>query len=443
VTQRAIGVREPKTLVVLGAQWGDEGKGKIVDLLAERSDVIARYHGGNNAGHTLVVAGEKTVLHLVPSGVLHPGKVCVIGNGVVVDPVVLLDEIDALRRRGFLQREEELKISEQAHLILPYHKAIDLARERLRGQGKIGTTGRGIGPAYEDKMARIGIRVVDLLEERTFREKLGVNLEEKNAYLRSMLGEEPLDFDDIFDPYRRIGERLRPHVTDTSRFLDQEIRAGRRVLFEGAQGTMLDVDHGTYPFVTSSNCVAGAALAGSGIAPALLARSLGITKAYTTRVGAGPFPTELDGELGERLRRDGDEYGATTGRPRRCGWFDAVAVRHAARLSGLDALAITKLDVLAGIDPLCVCVAYRAGAEVLDHVPASAERLNAVVPVYERLPGFERLGNAGRLEDLPANARRYLNRITELTGTPVSIVSIGARREETIIVSDPFAPVPG
>jgi len=429
---------EPRTLVVVGAQWGDEGKGKIVDLLAERSDVIVRYHGGNNAGHTLVVGGEKTVLHLVPSGVLHPGKICVIGNGVVVDPVVLLDEVDALRRRGFLGRDEELKISEQAHLILPYHKAIDLARERLRGQGKIGTTGRGIGPAYEDKMARIGIRVVDLLEERTFREKLRANLEEKNVYLRSMLGEAPLDFEDIYGPYRRIGERLRPHVTDTCRFLDHEIRAGKRVLFEGAQGTMLDVDHGTYPYVTSSNCVAGAALAGSGIAPALLRRSLGITKAYTTRVGAGPFPTELDGELGERLRRDGDEYGATTGRPRRCGWFDAVAVRHAARLSGLDGLAITKLDVLAGLDPLRICVGYRYDGEAVDHVPASAEKLAAVSPEYEDLPGFERLGRASTLADLPANARRYLDRIVELTGVAVSIVSIGARREATIIAADPF-----
>ena len=429
----------PKTLVVIGAQWGDEGKGKIVDLLAERSDVIVRFHGGNNAGHTLVVGGEKTVLHLVPSGVLHHGKVCVIGNGVVIDPVVLLEEVDALRARGFLRRDEDLRISEQAHLILPYHKAIDLARERLRGPGKIGTTGRGIGPAYEDKMARIGIRVVDLLEESTFREKLAANLEEKNAYLRSMLGEEPLDFEDIFSPYLRIGQRLRPHVIDTGLYLDREIRAGKRVLFEGAQGTMLDVDHGTYPYVTSSNCVAGGALAGAGIAPGLLARSLGITKAYTTRVGAGPFPTELSGNLGERLRRDGDEYGATTGRARRCGWFDAVVVRHAARLSGLDGLAITKLDVLAGLDPLRICVGYRCGADVLDHVPASAARLAAAEPIYEDWPGFERLARGGSVGDLPLEARRYLDRIAELTGVPVQIVSIGARRDQTLILADPLA----
>ncbi|MBI2963781.1 MAG: adenylosuccinate synthase [Deltaproteobacteria bacterium] len=429
---------DAKTLVVVGAQWGDEGKGKIVDLLAERSDVIVRFQGGNNAGHTLVVGGEKTVLHLVPSGVLHRGKVCVIANGVVVDPLVLLEEVDALRARGFLPHDEDLRVGEQAHLILPYHKAIDLARERLRGQGKIGTTGRGIGPAYEDKMARIGIRIVDLLEEETFRRKLRANLEEKNAYLRAMLGEQALGFDEIFESYRAIGERLRPHVTDTARFLDREIRRGRRVLFEGAQGTMLDVDHGTYPFVTSSNCVAGAALAGSGIAPSLVARTLGITKAYTTRVGSGPFPTEMEGELGEKLRRDGDEYGATTGRARRCGWFDAVVVRHAARLSGLDGLAITKLDVLAGIDPLRICVAYRSAGETIDHVPASVARLGAVEPVYEDLAGFGELSRGERLNDLPVNARRYLERIVELTGVPVQIVSVGARREQTLVIDDPL-----
>jgi adenylosuccinate synthase len=430
--------RDPRSLVVVGAQWGDEGKGKIVDLLAERSDIIVRFHGGNNAGHTLVVDAEKTVLHLVPSGVLHRGKTCVIANGVVVDPLVLLDEIDSLRRRGFLAFDEELRISERAHLILPYHKAIDLARERLRGQGKIGTTGRGIGPAYEDKMARIGIRLVDLLEEDTFREKLSANLEEKNAYLRAILGEDAFDFDAIFDSYRRIGERLRPHVTDTSRLLDREIRDGKRVLFEGAQGTMLDVDHGTYPFVTSSNCISGAVLSGSGIGPGLLGRSLGITKAYTTRVGSGPFPTELEGAIGDRLRRDGDEYGATTGRPRRCGWFDAVLVRQSVRLSGLDGLAITKLDVLAGLDPIRVCVAYRSAGATIDQIPASARALAQVEPVYEDLPGFDAVSGAGRLEELPANARRYLDRIAELTGAPVRIVSVGARREATIMVDDPF-----
>jgi len=431
---------DPKTLVVVGAQWGDEGKGKVVDLLAERSDVIVRFQGGNNAGHTLVVGGEKTVLHLVPSGVLHRGKTCVIGNGVVVDPLVLLEEVEQLKKRGLLEHDQDLRISEQAHLILPYHKAIDLARERLRGHGKIGTTGRGIGPAYEDKMARIGIRVVDLLEEATFREKLRTTLEEKNAYLGAMLGEQAIAFDGVFDPYRRIGERLRPHVADTSTFLDQTIRAGKRVLFEGAQGTMLDVDHGTYPYVTSSNCVSGSAAAGSGVAPGLVRRSLGITKAYTTRVGSGPFPTELTGDLGDRLRRDGDEYGATTGRARRCGWFDAVVVRHAARLSGLDGLAVTKLDVLSGLDPLRVCVGYRINGDTVDHMPASCARLSAAEPIYEELPGFSGdLSQAARLEDLPDAARRYLDRISELVGVAVQIVSVGARRNETLVVSDPLA----
>jgi adenylosuccinate synthase len=431
----------PRTLVVVGAQWGDEGKGKIVDLLAERADVVVRFHGGNNAGHTLVVGEEKTILHLVPSGVLHPGTVCVIGNGVVVDPLVLLEEIGRLRSRGFLKDDRELKLSEQAHLILPYHKAIDLARERLRGKGKIGTTGRGIGPAYEDKFARTGIRVVDLLEEDTFRDKLRANLAEKNVYLRDRLGEETLRFKKTFDEYRRIGEELRRYVCDTSTFLDAEIRAGKRVLFEGAQGTMLDVDHGTYPYVTSSNCVAGAALPGAGVSCALLGSTLGITKAYTTRVGSGPFPTELDDALGQKLRQDGDEYGATTGRPRRCGWFDAVVLRYAARLSGLDGLAVTKLDVLGGFDRLRVCVAYRVNGETVDALPASGKKLAAADPVYEDLPGWkgDDISRARTLGDLPANARKYLDRIADLTGVKVRMVSVGARRDQTITVDDPFA----
>jgi adenylosuccinate synthase len=430
---------DPKTLVVVGAQWGDEGKGKVVDLLSASSDVVVRFHGGNNAGHTLVVNGEKTILHLVPSGVLHPGKVCVIGNGVVIDPVVLLEELDALRARGLLQDPSSLLVSEQAHLILPYHKAIDLARERLRGKGKIGTTGRGIGPAYEDKMARIGIRVVDLLEEDTFREKLRANLEEKNPYMRSILGEAPVRFEDVYEPYRAIAERLRPHVVDTSRWLDVEIRRGRRVLFEGAQGTMLDVDHGTYPYVTSSNCIAGAAIAGSGVPGCLIRAGLGITKAYTTRVGSGPFPTELDDDLGRRIAERGNEFGSTTGRPRRCGWFDAVVVRHAARLSALDGLAVTKLDVLGGFDPIRIGVGYRVHGERVDHVPASGSRLAAAEPIYEEMPGWrEDISSARRIEDLPAAARRYVDRLAELTNVPVWMISVGAGREQTIVVRDPF-----
>jgi adenylosuccinate synthase len=427
--------------VVIGAQWGDEGKGKVVDLLAREADIVVRFQGGANAGHTLVVGQERTVLHLVPAGVLHPGRICVIGNGVVIDPRVLVEEVDRLRGRGLLRQDEELRISAQAHLILPYHKAIDLARERLRGKGKIGTTGRGIGPAYEDKAARIGIRVADLLEEETFREKLAAALQEKNLYLRSILGEEALDFQQIFDEYRRLGERLRPHVTDTGRFLDEAIRSGRRVLFEGGQGTMLDVDHGTYPYVTSSNCVAAAAAIGSGVASSLLRHTLGITKAYTTRVGSGAFPTELQDALGDRLREDGDEYGATTGRPRRCGWFDAVAVRHAARLSGLDGLAVTKLDVLRGFDPVRICVAYECNGERLDSPPASLKLWNAAKPVYEDLPGWtEDLSQARRLQDLPRAVRRYLDRVVELTGVPLRIVSVGPDREATIVLEDPFAP---
>src|SRR5712692_4863724 len=336
--------------VVTGTQWGDEGKGKVVDLLAARADVVVRFHGGNNAGHTLVVKGEKTILTLVPAGVLHPGRICMLGPGVVIDPEVLVGEIEALRKRGYLAEDRWLRISERAHLIMPYHRAIDRARERLRGAGNIGTTGRGIGPAYEDKMARTGIRVGDLFDETGFREALERNLREKNAYLQALLGEAPLAFDAIHERYAALRERLRPFVTDTGVELRAALAAGRRVLLEGAQGMMLDVDHGTYPFVTSSSCVAGAAAAGAGLPPRAIDRIVGITKAYTTRV-------------------DGDEYGATTGRPRRCGWFDAVVVRQAAALSGVDGLAVTKLDVLTGIDPLRMCTAYELGGRRLELPP--------------------------------------------------------------------------
>src|SRR5438094_397655 len=358
--------------VIIGTQWGDEGKGKVVDLLAAGADVVVRFHGGNNAGHTLVVNGEKTILNLVPAGVLHPGRICMLGPGVVIDPEVLVGEIEALRKRGYLAEDRWLRISEQAHLIMPYHRAIDRARERLRGAGNIGTTGRGIGPAYEDKMARTGIRVGDLFDATGFREALERNLREKNAYLEALLGEAPLAFDAIHERYSALRERLRPFVTDTGVELRAALAAGRRVLLEGAQGMMLDVDHGTYPFVTSSSCVAGAAAAGAGLPPRAIDRIVGITKAYTTRVGGGPFPTELTDALGARLRADGDEYGATTGRPRRCGWFDAVVVRQAAALSGVDGLAVTKLDVLTGIDPLRVCTAYELGGGCLDRPPPAA-----------------------------------------------------------------------
>lgn len=427
------------TLVVIGVQWGDEGKGKVVDLLAREADIIVRFQGGNNAGHTLVVDGQKTVVRLIPSGVLHAGKVCVIGNGVVVDPQVLVEEIDTLQQQGCLTDPALLKISETAHLIMPYHKAIDLARERLRGEGRIGTTGRGIGPTYEDKTARVGIRFVDLLDEKIFGEKLAHNLHEKNIYLGAILQEQALDYRQIFDSYCHLRARLAPYITNTSRYLHQEISRGRKVLFEGAQGTMLDVDHGTYPYVTSSNTVAGAVCAGAGIAPRHIHNVIGISKAYTTRVGSGPFPTELFGPEGEKLRRDGGEFGTVTGRPRRCGWFDAVVVRTAARLNGLTSLALTKIDVLSGLPTLRICTRYQYRGQHYDEVPASTTVLEHLTPLYEDLPGWdEPLTGIRSLDALPANARRYVERIEELVGVPVKMISVGAGREETILIRPSF-----
>ncbi|OGP83446.1 MAG: adenylosuccinate synthase, partial [Deltaproteobacteria bacterium RBG_16_54_11] len=335
-------------IIVVGTQWGDEGKGKIIDLLAEFADVIVRFQGGSNAGHTLVVEGEKFVFHLIPSGILHKGKRCIIGSGVVVDPQVLIEEIDRLKEQGYLQDDSQFLLSEEAHLIFPYHKMIDKGRERIRS-GEIGTTGRGIGPAYEDKAAREGIRVIDLAEEEIFRRKLEDVLAQKNYYLTHVLQEAGLELEPLYQEYMKYGERLRKYVANTSFFLSQQIKEGKKILFEGAQGSLLDVDHGTYPYVTSSSTVAGNACSGSGIGPAQIDFVLGITKAYTTRVGGGPFPTELTDAIGDRLREKGGEYGATTGRPRRCGWFDAVVVRHAVRVNGLGGLAITKLDTLTGL----------------------------------------------------------------------------------------------
>jgi adenylosuccinate synthase len=419
--------------VVIGTQWGDEGKGKLVDLLAADADVVVRFHGGNNAGHTLVVDGQKTILNLVPAGVLHPGRLCMMGPGLVIDPAVLVAEIDALRARGYLAEDRWLRISEQAHLIMPYHRAIDHARERLRGTGSIGTTGRGIGPAYEDKMARTGIRVGDLFDEAGFRQALERNLREKNAYLQALLGEQALEFDPIHDGYVRYRERLRPYVADTGVELRRAVAAGQRILLEGAQGVMLDIDHGTYPFVTSSNAVAGAAAAGAGLPPRAIERVIGITKAYTTRVGGGPFPTELTDALGERLRADGDEYGATTGRPRRCGWFDAAVVRRAVELSGVDVIALTKLDVLTGIDPLRVGVGYELDGARLDGPPSTTGAWQRLRPIYEELPGWsEPLGNARTIAALPENARRYVDRLAALVGAPIVLVSVGPDRDQTI-----------
>jgi adenylosuccinate synthase len=427
------------TLVVVGIQWGDEGKGKVVDLLAREADIIARFQGGNNAGHTLVVGGKKTIVRLIPSGVLHDDKVCVIGNGVVVDPQVLVEELDTLQQQGRLLDSALLKISETAHLIMPYHKAIDLARERLRGEGRIGTTGRGIGPTYEDKMARVGIRFVDFLDEQVFQEKLSYNLQEKNIYLGAILKEQALDYTQIFDSYRHFRDRLAPHVTNTSRYLHHEIGRGRKILFEGAQGTMLDVDHGTYPYVTSSNTVAGAVCAGAGIAPQHIHGVIGISKAYTTRVGSGPFPTELFGPEGEKLRRDGGEFGTVTGRPRRCGWFDAVVARTAVRLNGVTSLALTKIDVLSGLPTIRVCTGYVHQEQQYDEVPASVHVIERLTPVYEDLPGWsEPLTDIRSLDALPLNARRYVERIEQLVNVPIKMISVGAGREETILIRPTF-----
>ena len=426
-------------VAIIGAQWGDEGKGKVVDLFTREADIVVRFQGGNNAGHTLVVDGAKTVLHLVPSGALHPNKLCVIGNGVVVDPEILIEEIGALKAQGHLPSDDQLRISEQAHVIMPYHKAIDLARERLRGKGKIGTTGRGIGPAYEDKVARVGIRFVDLLEEDTFREKLERNIEEKNFYLRAILKEKSLEFGAIHDDYCAYRERLKGYVTNTGLLLDRQIRAGKRVLFEGAQGTLLDVDHGTYPYVTSSSTITGGACSGSGVGPQHIQQIIGISKAYTTRVGSGPFPTEIDGPAGETLRREGGEFGATTGRSRRCGWFDAVGVRHAVRMNGMTGIALTKLDVLSGFATIPVCTAYRYRGTVIEEFPASAKVMQHAKPVYEELQGWNApLGDVREFAHLPQAAQQYVRHIEEITGSEIILVSVGPGREQTILLKDPF-----
>ncbi|GAB4276335.1 MAG: adenylosuccinate synthase [Deferrisomatales bacterium] len=426
-------------VVVVGAQWGDEGKGKIVDLYAREADAVVRFQGGNNAGHTLVVEGEKIILHLIPSGILHPDTTCCIGNGVVVDPGVLLEEIDGLRRRGKFPSDDALVVSEAAHVILPCHKRIDTAREGKAGAGKIGTTGRGIGPCYEDKASRRGIRIGDLLDPDRLRRRLRPFVEEKNAYLQGYLGAEPFDPEAVCDELIAQGEQLRPFIGDVTGRVHRWIEEGRNVLFEGAQGTQLDVDHGTYPFVTSSNTLAGAACTGVGVGPGDLGGVIGITKAYTTRVGAGPFPTELDDATGDRLRDRGAEFGSTTGRPRRCGWLDLVVLRDARRLNGLTGLAVTKLDVLTGLDPVRVCVGYRLNGQTVDRMPSRVEDVERCEPIYEAVPGWsEDVRGARALQDLPANARRFLEFVEERVGCPVVLVSVGPGREETIELAPPF-----
>ena len=424
--------------VVVGTQWGDEGKGKVVDMLTARADLVVRFQGGANAGHTLVVEGKQFIFHIVPSGILYEDKKCLIGNGLVVDPHVFFEEIDKLEKAGIPVGPERLSISSKVQIIMPYHKAIDLARENAKGKAKIGTTGRGIGPCYEDKVARTGIRAVDLTEPEVLEEKVRAALEEKNFYLKEFLKTEPLEAGPIVKEFIALGEKLRPYITDVSVELDQAIKAGKHILFEGAQGTHLDIDHGTYPFVTSSNPVAGAACAGTGIGPKHLHHIVGIVKAYTTRVGAGPFVTELVDATGDYIQDKGKEFGATTGRRRRCGWLDLVIVGDSVRLNGLDSLAITKLDVLTGLEKLKICVGYEIDGERISHRPVSLKRMSACSPVYEEMPGWQDdISEARRLDQLPSEAQAYIRAIETLTGIPASIISVGPGRDETIVVNYP------
>ena len=426
-------------IVVVGTQWGDEGKGKIVDMLAEKADMVTRFQGGNNAGHTVVVDGTQTITHLIPSGILQ-NKVCLIGNGVVVDPKVLLEEVDKLLGMGVKIDTKNLLISERAQIIMPYHQAMDHAREAAKGAQKIGTTGRGIGPCYEDKAARKGVRFVDLLDQEVFESMVREACEEKNFILTKFFGAEAVAPDAIIAEYTEYAKRLAPHITDVSVVLSQGIKQGKQVLFEGAQGTHLDIDHGTYPFVTSSNTVSGNVCAGSGVGPGQVDEVLGIVKAYTTRVGMGPFPTELLDEIGDRIQEKGAEFGATTGRRRRCGWLDMVLLEATARLNGLTGVAITKLDVLGGLESLSICTAYECDGKTVTHFPADLKVLAKCKPVYETLPGWsEDISGVRKFEDLPENARNYLKRVEELLGAPIKVVSVGPGRDETMVIQDPFA----
>jgi adenylosuccinate synthase len=426
-------------VVVVGTQWGDEGKGKVVDLLSDSADYIVRFQGGNNAGHTLVVDDEKFILHLIPSGILHPNKTCCIGNGVVVDPGVLLGEIEDLRSHQIQVSPDNLVISGQAHVIMVYHREVDNAREQRKGKGKIGTTGRGIGPCYEDKASRVGIRIHELINPKLFTEKLKVNLEEKNFYLEKFLGAKPLDYNQIEDEYLAYGEQLRPYVGNVSELLDRGRRQGKNILFEGAQGTHLDIDHGTYPFVTSSNAVAGGACCGAGIGPTRIDTIIGICKAYTTRVGSGPFPTELTDTVGQYLQKVGAEFGSTTGRPRRCGWLDMVVLRNAARLNGLTSLTITKLDVLTGLEEIRVATSYVHEASSMEIFPNECFTLESCDPSYETFPGWSQdIRSARAFSQLPTETQRYLRAVEELSEIPLSIVSVGPGREQTIMMQNPF-----
>ena len=423
--------------IVLGAQWGDEGKGKMTDYLAEDADVVVRFQGGNNAGHTVEVGDKQYKLHLIPSGILYDNKLNIIGNGVVVDPKALFTEIDYLEGEGVKVTPEKLIVSDRAHVIMPYHKVLDRLKEKARGKNDIGTTGKGIGPCYTDKFERCGIRVCDLMHPEVFAEKLKENIEMKNAYITKVLGGEALDYNEILNEYLEFGKRLKPFIEETSVKVYNDIKADKTVLFEGAQGMLLDIDYGTYPYVTSSNTTAGGVSNGVGIGPNMITNAVGITKAYTTRVGKGPFPTELLDETGEWIREKGHEYGVTTGRSRRCGWLDLVIVKTAVRVSGLTSLAVTKIDTLAGLDTLKVCVGYKFDGKVIDYFPASLEDLAKCEPVYEEFAGWgEEVANARSYDELPENAKKYLERIEEFTETKISIVSVGPKRDQTMRVKD-------
>ncbi len=424
-------------VIVIGAQWGDEGKGKITDLLSRSADVVVRYQGGVNAGHTIVVKGQTFKLHLIPSGILYPNTECIIGCGTVIDPEVLIIELDQLKELGISTRN--LLISETAHVTMPYHRLIDQASEERRGSHKIGTTGRGIGPTYADKSERTGIRMLDLMDQQGLRKQLEWTINYKNVILEKLYNLPPLDPKKVIDQYLGYAERLRPHVVDTSLKIYDAVQRRRNILFEGAQGTLLDLDHGTYPYVTSSNPVAGGACVGAGIGPTMIDRVIGVAKAYTTRVGEGPFPTEMHGEVGEFLCARGAEFGTTTGRKRRCGWFDAVIGRYAVRINGMDCLAITKLDVLDELEEIKVCVAYEIDGERCENFPSNARRFARCQPIYKTLPGWRvSTSHCRSLEDLPRQALDYLKFLAELMEVPIAIVSLGASRDQTIIVEDPI-----
>ncbi len=420
--------------IVVGAQWGDEGKGKIIDMLTDRVDVVVRFQGGNNAGHTVVVGGQEFIMHLIPSGILHRGKFCVIANGVVVDPGVLLQEIEGLKKRG-IDVENNLGVSDQAHMILPYHRALDKLKEAKVGPGKIGTTGRGIGPCYADKATRTGIRVADFLDDEVFRRKLKMNLDEKNELFTKFYQAPAFDFDTVYQEYSAYRERIAKYVINAPVVLNRLISQGKSVLFEGAQGTWLDIDHGTYPYVTSSNATAGGACSGTGVGPTKIDKVIGVVKAYTTRVGEGPFPTEFPAPLMEQIRAKGKEFGATTGRPRRCGWFDAMLVKHAILLNGITEIAVTKLDVLDDSSRVNICIGYKLAGKMLEAPPADIDRWADIEPVYEEHPGW--LSDTSEItcfEDLPTQARRYLKRVEELLGVKITIVSVGSKREQAFHV---------